>query len=169
MSSNITRPLNRLTAAVSAAAPENYSLRLREDRTDEIGVLTRAFNKMLGQVKSAHSVLQNKMSEAEQMSEELRELSAHLQNVREEERKHIAREIHDELGQLLTGFKMDISILKKRLGNDNLPLVAGQVTEMTNGVDEAIKFVRRLASELRPAILDDLGLSRCSRMVYGRI
>jgi len=158
MSSNITRPLNRLTAAVSAASPENYSFRLREDRTDEIGVLTHAFNEMLGQVKNAHDVLQRKMSEAEQMSEELRELSAHLQDIREEERKHIAREIHDELGQLLTAFKMDISILKKRLGNENLPLVAEQVTDMTNGVDEAIKFVRRLASELRPAILDDLGL-----------
>jgi len=113
---------------------------------------------MSEQVNKGKKILENKIEESEKMTEQLRELSAHLQNIRENERIHIAREMHDELGQLLTGFKMDVSWLNKKLANNEDPSLREKLSEMTVIVDEAVKFVRKLAAELRPGILDDLGL-----------
>ncbi|MBN8672740.1 MAG: PAS domain S-box protein [Chitinophagales bacterium] len=88
--------------------------------------------------------------------EELRQLSNHLENIREEERMHIAREIHDELGQHLTVIKMDISRLGKKIaGNEVLEKEVQEILEMINTI---VATVRKISSELRPSMLDDLGL-----------
>jgi signal transduction histidine kinase len=84
-------------------------------------------------------------------------LASHLQKIREEERKYIAREIHDELGQLITGLKMDISITKKKV-EKQAPELGDKLTTIMEVTDEIIHTVRRIASELRPSILDDIGL-----------
>ncbi|KAB2937688.1 MAG: hypothetical protein EFKGCFLK_00067 [Rhodocyclaceae bacterium] len=88
---------------------------------------------------------------------QLRELAAALQEVREAEQMRIARELHDELGQHLTGLKMDISWLGGKLPADP-PELARKAESMKKLVDTAVKSVRRIASELRPLVLDDLGL-----------
>ena len=88
----------------------------------------------------------------------IRELTEHLQKIREEERAYMAREIHDQLGQLLTVLKMDISWLNKRLGNTSEP-VREKFTELLEMTDKTVTTVRKIASELRPTLLDDLGLS----------
>ena len=90
-------------------------------------------------------------------TEQLRALSAHLQSVREEERTLISREIHDELGQELTGLKMDLSWLVKRLSKNQKSLIS-KTESMLKLVDSTIQTVRRISSELRPGVLDDLGL-----------
>jgi signal transduction histidine kinase len=87
----------------------------------------------------------------------LQALSAHLQSVREEEQARIALEIHDELGQALTGLKFELSRLAQRL-RDAPGDLSEKVTRLGEVVDETIHNVRRISSELRPAILDDLGL-----------
>lgn len=92
-----------------------------------------------------------------QSYESIRELTDHLHNVREEERMHIAREIHDELGQLLTVLKMDVAWLNKKLSPDPGP-VKDKITDLLLLIDTTVKTVRRIASELRPSLLDDLGL-----------
>jgi PAS domain S-box-containing protein len=89
--------------------------------------------------------------------ESIRKLTEHLQNIREEERLHIAREIHDELGQLLTVLKMDVSWLNKKIQPATDP-VQQKLTELLSLIDTTVKTVRRIASELRPSLLDDLGL-----------
>ena len=95
--------------------------------------------------------------EIKQSSEQLRELSAHLQRVRENERLNIAREIHDELGQQLTVLKMDVSWLNKKTDNSDL-LFKEKIVNILQLLDGTVQTVRRLASELRPSMLDDLGL-----------
>jgi PAS domain S-box-containing protein len=90
--------------------------------------------------------------------EQLRNLAARLQSVREEERAHIAREIHDELGQSLTGLKMDLAWLASRLPEDQ-PWLREKPQDMRRLIDATIQTVRKIATELRPGILDDLGLT----------
>jgi PAS domain S-box-containing protein len=87
----------------------------------------------------------------------LRALSAHLQTVREEERASMAREIHDDLGQLLTGLKMDLSWFLRHPHPDPLKMQQ-KVQAMGELVDQTVQAVRRISTELRPRVLDDFGL-----------
>ncbi len=86
-----------------------------------------------------------------------KELAAHLETIRENERTHMAREIHDELGQQLTGLKMDISWINKKIKTDE-PLVQQKMKDTIELIDKTVITVRRIATQLRPSILDDLGL-----------
>ncbi|HXU79672.1 MAG TPA: histidine kinase, partial [Methylomirabilota bacterium] len=90
--------------------------------------------------------------------ERLRKLSEYLQSVREEERTRIAREVHDELGQALTGCKLDASWLAARMPKDLKPLVE-RARALSAHIDSTIQTVRRIATELRPGVLDHLGLA----------
>jgi two-component system sensor histidine kinase UhpB len=90
--------------------------------------------------------------------DQFRNLSAHLQSVREEERSYIAREIHDELGQALTALKMDLIWINRHLLPEQKEIIA-KIYEMFSLIDQTIHSVRRIATDLRPGLLDDLGLS----------
>jgi signal transduction histidine kinase len=89
--------------------------------------------------------------------EQLRNLSNHLQNIREEEKTRIAREVHDELGQSLTALKMDLVCLKDELPGTQ-PDLLERVDSMSGLIDSTITSVQRISSELRPQILDVMGL-----------
>ena len=89
--------------------------------------------------------------------EAMRELASHLETVREAERTHMAREIHDELGQQLTGLKMDISWLNRKIKSDD-KAVNNKMKDTIELIDKTVITVRRIATQLRPSILDDLGL-----------
>ena len=89
--------------------------------------------------------------------EQLRALSVYLQHVREEERTRIAREVHDELGQALTSCKLDLSLLANKLP-PNLSGLKEKAKALSAHIDATIQTVRRIATELRPGILDHLGL-----------
>lgn len=91
------------------------------------------------------------------LNQKLRNLSAYLQQAREEERIAIAREIHDELGQQLTGIKLDASWLKNIIGQQT-PEYIDRTERLIENINKAINDVRRVASNLRPGVLDDLGL-----------
>jgi PAS domain S-box-containing protein len=97
------------------------------------------------------------ISERVKIQQELRNLATDLQNIREEERTRISREIHDELGQQLTGLKMNISWLNKKL-IDATPEISNHINQSIALSDQTLKTVRRIAAQLRPSILDDLGL-----------
>lgn len=92
--------------------------------------------------------------------QELRELSANLQSVREDEKTRIARELHDDLGQQLTALKMDLSSVEQSLAETPAapPLVLAQLSGMRRLIDSTVGSVRRIAADLRPVMLDDLGL-----------
>lgn len=90
---------------------------------------------------------------------QLRDLSAHLQNVREEEKAGIAREIHDDLGGTLTAMRMEVYFLERGLpaGKKSAPLFE-RIESMSRLLDNAVDVTRRVITELRPTMLDDLGL-----------
>jgi signal transduction histidine kinase len=99
--------------------------------------------------------LHMKSERLRESEDKLRRLAAHLISVREEERAHIAREIHDELGQVLTGIKMEVGWLQKRLKE---PALLEKCDSMAKLIDSSVQTVRKIATGLRPEMLDDMGL-----------
>jgi len=124
--------------------------------------------KILGLVLAISDITKKKKAELEKekLSEALRsshiglkKLVARAQTAREEERLHIAREVHDELGQLLTTTKIELSMLKKKLSlsadNAYLQLDFEHILKL---IDKSIKSVKKIATDLRPEMLDEIGL-----------
>lgn len=105
-------------------------------------------------------VTQRRKAEAElrNMNDQLRELSVSLQEVREQERSRISRELHDDLGQQLTGLKLELAWLSTRI-KEGREMPIERVSEMKQMLDVAIASVRRISTDLRPLILDDLGFA----------
>jgi len=96
--------------------------------------------------------------EIDSSRKQLRALTVRLQNIREEERTHIAREIHDDLGQALTGLKMDLAWMNNKLASSD-EAIQKRIKSMMDLADSTIHKVRKLATDLRPGILDDIGLA----------
>ncbi|MCK4782123.1 MAG: PAS domain S-box protein, partial [Desulfobacteraceae bacterium] len=105
------------------------------------------------------NIADRKLAEEELLKSrsQLRDLSTYLQSAREQERTSIAREIHDDLGQILTALKMDLSWMGKRFPKNQKPLIEKK-RSMLKILDAAIKTVKRIITDLRPGLLDDLGL-----------
>ena len=95
--------------------------------------------------------------ELKERQSELRRLSAQVLEAREEEKTRIARELHDELGQMLTALKMDIGWVRQRIGAGDAELT-DKTQKMNETLNQTVTSVRRIASDLRPLMLDDLGL-----------
>jgi PAS domain S-box-containing protein len=111
-------------------------------------------------LRQAHDELEQRVqartAELSQALGQLRDLSAYLETVREDERTRIARDIHDELGSLLVALKMDVNWLEKRV-DDRPPLLA-KCQGMGQMIDRAVDNVGRIITDLRPSILDHQGL-----------
>jgi PAS domain S-box-containing protein len=133
-------------------SPMKYISALAELETNEQGEPVRI-------VGTLQDITQRTKAQEEinQTTEKLRRLTDHLQNIREEERKTIGREIHDELGQQLTAINMDVAWIDKKIPEENVPvkIKLKNIIQLLNGSNQA---VRRILSELRPLMLDDYNL-----------
>jgi PAS domain S-box-containing protein len=105
-------------------------------------------------------------NELREMNHQLRGLSEALEEIREQERTRIARELHDDLGQQLTGLKLELSWLASRIKEGRMP-PDERIAEMKQQLDGAISSVRRISTELRPIILDDLGFAEAVKWLVG--
>jgi signal transduction histidine kinase len=125
----------------------HHDITLRKKLEAQLRIFNRDLSRMV----------EEKTSEIKKSYDAIRELVSHLQAIREEERLKMAQEIHDELGQQLTIMKMDVSWLDKKIPEQHLEWKE-KTQALKNTLDGTIKTVRRLASELRPSVLDDMGL-----------
>ena len=152
-----SRERSRATPIIflTAAADEMNSM----FRGYEVGAVDYLMKPVMPEVlKSKVAVfveLHRKSERLRESEDKLRRLAAHLISVREEERAHIAREIHDELGQVLTGLKMEVTWLARRL--KEAPLIE-KTDSMCKLIDSSVQTVRKIATGLRPEMLDDMGL-----------
>ncbi|HZQ72236.1 MAG TPA: response regulator [Burkholderiales bacterium] len=125
----------------------------------EVGAVDYLLKPVVPEIlKSKVSVFVDLFRKDERLREsedKLRRLAAHLISVREEERAHIAREIHDELGQVLTGLKMEVTWLAKRLTD---AVLLEKTDSICGLIDSTVQTVRKIATGLRPEMLDDMGL-----------
>jgi len=143
---------NKRKKAEQALKNAHNELELRvKERTAEL----RKINEQL-----KHEIIERELTEEELKNsrEQLRDLSTHLQTVREEERRHIAREIHDELGKAMTVLKMDLSWLENKLPKGKKSLFE-KTNSMSELINETIQTLQRISAKLRPSLLDDLGLT----------
>jgi len=112
-------------------------------------------NRMLNAELAERAMTEQRLRTSE---ENMRALAGHLQSVREEERIHIAREIHDELGQALTALKFDIAAIAKGCAGEAIGSVTERSQAAAQAIDRIINSVRRISSGLRPEVLDEIGL-----------
>ncbi len=155
----IIKPVNSMVKATREFAAGNLSARTgMSGGLDELNQLASAFDQMAERLEQRQTERDRAEREIRNSREQLRNLSAHLQSVREEERTRMAREIHDELGQGLTALKMDVSWLNRRFLEEDAAFKK-KLTSMEEVIDRTIQTVQKLSGELRPGILDDLGLA----------
>lgn len=148
----LTRDMTEQREKLEALRNAKQELELRvEQRT---GVLLRVNQELRTEV-SERELAEEKLKTSLQ---QLRDLAARLQTVREEERTNVAREIHDELGQACTAIKMDLALIGRKSTKRQTQLRAKVLSAMQLA-DNMIASLRRIASELRPRTLDDLGLT----------
>ncbi len=123
------------------------TLELRvQERTAELEVANRHLSEEITERRRmAQELLESR--------QQLRDLAAHGEAAMEQERKRIAREIHDEQGSLLTALKMDLTLLRRELG-DAPPAIGQRLDTMQHLVEEAVRVMRQVASQLRPAVLN---------------
>lgn len=150
------RKIESVMRAARRVSAGDLSARTGETWTDdELGELARAFDAMAW-------TLDERTRDLQQSVDSLRALTARLETVREEERTRISREIHDELGQVLTGIRMDLDRLEERVRAAALPDAAAdsllaKLASARTLVDAGSETARRVSRQLRPSVLDVLG------------
>jgi PAS domain S-box-containing protein len=133
----------------------NFSKELEkrvDERTAELITASKLLKKMLDEGKRAEE-------EIRKSRERLRNLSGRLQSLLEEERTRISREIHDELGQALTVLKIDLSLTRRSLVSGGHAEQSAKIHENEHAVNRIIQTVRKIATDLRPGVLDELGVA----------
>jgi signal transduction histidine kinase len=154
----LLRRINTIVHASQRLAEGDLTSRIESIRgSDELSYLSRVFNDMAAALELREVREQQAREALERSRKQLRDLASYLQDIREQERTRIAREIHDDFGQSLTILKMDLSWLKKHMIQDQ-PEIQNKISSMFKLIDASLQTLHAVSSELRPVILDDFGL-----------
>jgi len=154
-----------VTSRTMAPRREIFGLRSNGEQFPiELTISRMVYNGKVQMTAVLRDITERRQAEASLRlaNQQLRTLSTALQAVREEERAFLSRELHDELGQQLTGLKLDLAWLDTRI-REGRPVVPERIVEMRQLLDDIIASVRRISSDLRPPVLDDLGFCEAVR------
>jgi signal transduction histidine kinase len=176
----VLRPISAIARAAKAISKGNLSARTQlKYGHGELSQLARDFDEMCGDLQKQKDELEQLNAELEQRvqlrtdqlqtavdklqesREQLRNLSHQQREMLEEEQTRISREVHDQIGQALTGLKMDLAALQRRMAADSpapSQATADRIAAMASLIDDTIQATRAIARRLRPTLLDDLGL-----------
>ncbi|KPV58225.1 histidine kinase [Paenibacillus sp. A3] len=152
----ITRPINSLVAVATGISAGNLSLRAKETNDDDVGKLARAFNEMTDNLISSGAKVEILLKELQEKDRLRDTLISKLLSAQEDERKRISRELHDGASQALTSLMVTMRVLTneaKDIGQQEL------LQESREIAASILREIRDLAVELRPPILDDMGLT----------
>ena len=152
----LTRPLLELRNLTRAVGREDFSSRARVRFGDEIGQLAAAFNTMVENLERADAERSRLLDELRAKEQMRRELLEKVISAQEDERKRVARELHDETSQSLASLMVGLKVLESA---DRLEEARGKAGELRSVVDDVLRGVHDLAWELRPSLLDSLGLA----------
>jgi signal transduction histidine kinase len=151
--------VEKLSAAVRRLGAGDLSARTALPRGGgELGELAAAFDGMAASLERRSAERDRAEAELRRSEDALRALTERLETVREEEGTRIARELHDEVGQALTGMKLDLAALRRALPEAARAAGNERIAGMESLADATIETVRRISGELRPPLLDQLGL-----------
>jgi len=153
----LTRRLGILAVAAQEVGKGDYSIKIPVEAADEVGRTASAFNYMVTEVSNRTQQLEAAESKSRSLLAENRNLVHTSLNVQEEERKHLARELHDELGQCITAIQADAESIRdlSRDGDSRIKTSASAILDVSSRIYEV---VHSMMQRLRPGVLDDLGL-----------
>jgi len=161
---SITQPLQRTAALAEQIRRGNYSHRLEENIGGEIGTLAKSINEMVdrvekrtGEITTRNEKLTSEIVERKIAQDRLQKLSHKIVSLQEEERRRVSRELHDGINQLLVSVKYKIENFEDKLKQSSEQALS-DIKKADIFLDEAISEVRRVSHDLRPSVLDDLGL-----------
>jgi signal transduction histidine kinase len=153
LTSRLTRPLRELADITHAIVAGDLTCRASIESTDEIGRLGNAFNEMTEHLYRSDQVQTQLMTELEKKEELRTQLLQKVIVAQEEERKRISRELHDETGQVLTTLMVGLKAME-----ENCPQNSTRLQDLRELVGKTLDEIHRMAVELRPSVLDDMGL-----------
>jgi signal transduction histidine kinase len=154
----VLRRINTIVQSSQRLAKGDFTTRIEPIHgRDELSHLARVFNDLATALELREVREQQAKEALERSRKQLRDLASYLQDIREQERTRIAREIHDDFGQSLTILKIDLSWLKNHMIQYQ-PQVQNKIDSMFKLIDVLLQTLHAVSSELRPLILDDFGL-----------
>lgn len=151
----LTQPIRELVSLTQRVTQGELDVQGMVHTQDEIGVLTEAFNQMTISLSQNHREREHLMDELKEKEEMRLQLLEKVMTAQEEERKRISRELHDETSQALTSLMVGLKVLESEA---SLCAVGDRLQEMRQTVAQTLEEVHHLARELRPSVLDDMGL-----------
>ncbi|MCK6544387.1 histidine kinase [Myxococcota bacterium] len=158
----VVEPVSRIARAATQLGAGDLAVRTGTRGRGEVGQLAQAFDGMAEALERRTQEAKNRAVALEHAKEQLRALAMRLESAHESERRRLAREVHDVLGQMLTALKLDVAALKRRGAKqppEALPeAIEASTRSLSAMLDALVDAVRRLARDLRPTVLDDLGL-----------
>jgi signal transduction histidine kinase len=164
----MTKPLNRLIDGVNSISKGLVAEKISVETRDEIGLLAEAFNDMADSLKKREDELRAVNQKLMEQHEQRKILSKRLMDLLEKDREHVAMELHDHIGQILTSLKINLEVIQGQIGAYS-PEIEYKIIESKERATQAIRDIKDISRGLKPSVLSTLGLVSSIKELLGDI